>query len=88
MLKLLCVIGGILFSYAAIPQMIKTLKVGRHLGTPKDISAAIFGGTIVMYTYLTASHGWDVFLTINYAIEALSWGVLLFYGLFRAGQKQ
>lgn len=83
MLVSLCVLGGLLFAYAAVPQAIRTLRAGRHLGTPLDISIAVFLGTLVMWVYLTSAHGFDVFLTVNYAVEALSWGVLLFYGVFR-----
>jgi hypothetical protein len=83
MLSFLCILGGLLFAYAAIPQTIKTIRAGKSLGTPNDISIVVLSGTVIMYTYLTAAHGFDIFLTINYVIEALSWGILLFYGVFK-----
>lgn len=80
-LQLLGLVGGSLFAYAAVPQAVRTIRAGKHLGVPLDIAAAIFGGTLAMYGYLHASHGFDWVIAVNYSVEALSWGVLLFYGL-------
>lgn len=82
-LQLLGLAGGSLFAYAAVPQAIRTVRAGRHLGVPLDIACAIFAGTLVMYGYLHAAHGFDWVIAVNYAVEALSWGVLLFYRLRR-----
>jgi hypothetical protein len=82
-IKLLGLIGGSLFAYAAVPQALATVRAGRHLGTPLNIMVPIFLGTVVMYTYLYTSWGFDWVLTVNYVIEAASWAVLLFYRLFR-----
>jgi hypothetical protein len=80
-------LGGSLFAYAAVPQAIRTIRAGRHLGVPLDIALAIFGGTLVMYAYLHASHGFDWVIAVNYAVEAASWGVLLFYRLRPEAQE-
>jgi hypothetical protein len=84
-LQLFGLFAGLLFGYAAVPAAYRTIKAGKHLGAPLDIIVAIFGGTITMYSYLTLAHGFDCVLTVNYAIEAVSWGILLFYRLFRRG---
>lgn len=83
LLQVLGLIGGAFFAYAAVPQAIKTVRAGKHLGTPIDIIVTIFIGTITMYSYLHATRGFDWVLAFNYTIEAVSWGVLLFYRLFR-----
>lgn len=83
LIQILGLIGGVLFGYAAVPQAIRTIKSGRHLGTPLDIIVTIFTGTLVMYTYLYLAYGFNWVLTVNYSVEASSWGVLLFYRLFR-----
>jgi|SRR5712692_3488580 len=75
--------GGSLFAYAAVPQAIRTIRAGRHLGVPLDLVAAILGGTVAMYGYLTWTRGFDWVLAVNYSVEAASWGVLGFYRLFR-----
>jgi hypothetical protein len=79
MLQLAGLLGGAMFAYAAVPAAFRTIRAGRHLGTPLDIIAAIFLGTVTMFAYLTAAHGFDWVLAVNYSIEALSWGVLLWY---------
>lgn len=82
-LEIFGLFAGACFGYAAVPAAWRTVRAGKHLGTPLDIILAIFGGTILMYAYLTAAHGFDWVLTTNYSVEAASWGVLLFYRLFR-----
>jgi len=81
MIKALGLIGGVLFAYAAVPQALRTMKARRHLGTPLSIAAAIFFGTVFMYSYLYLSHGFDWIITVNYSVEALSWAVLIYYAL-------
>ncbi len=83
LLQVFGLLGGALFAYAAVPQAIRTVRAGKHLGTPLDIIVTIFVGTLTMYGYLFAAHGFDPVLTVNYSVEALSWGVLLFYRLRR-----
>lgn len=84
-LQALGLFGGALFAWAAVPQAIRTIKARKHLGTPFSIIAAIFFGTIVMYSYLHATRGFDWVLAVNYSIEALSWGVLLGFYIREAG---
>lgn len=81
LLKLLGLLGGLIFAYAAVPSAVRTLRARRHLGTPVGISLAVFVGTVVMYSYLFLAHGFDWVLTVNYSVEAASWAVLLWYGL-------
>lgn len=76
-------VGGSLFAYAAVPQAVRTIRAGKHLGTPVDIILTIFLGTITMYSYLYLTRGFDWVLAVNYSIEASSWGVLLAYWIFR-----
>jgi len=83
MLALLGLIAGSLFAYAGVPAAVRTVRAGKQLGTPLDIIVAIFLGTIIMYSYLTIRNGFDWVLVLNYGIECLSWGVLLYYGIFK-----
>lgn len=83
MMTIVALVAGSLFAYAAVPTMFRTMRAGKHLGTPLDIIVAIFMGTILMYSYLFFRVGFDLVLAINYGVEALSWGVLLYYRLFR-----
>jgi len=76
-------LAGCFFAYAAVPQAIRTVRAGKHLGTPLDIIVAIFTGTLGMYSYLYATRGFDWVIAVNYSVEALSWGVLLYYAAFR-----
>jgi hypothetical protein len=79
--KLLGLLGGFCFAYAAVPQAIRSLRARKHLGTPVSISLAILAGTFAMYGYLYLAHGFDWVIAVNYSVEALSWAVLLFFGL-------
>lgn len=83
MFNLLGLLAGFLFAYAAVPQAIKTINQGRSLGTPLSIILSVFGGTILMYVYLLLLHGFNWVLALVYGVEALSWGILLFYKLYR-----
>jgi len=83
-LPLLGLIAGAFFAYAAVPAALRTLRAGKHLGTPLDIIVTIFLGTLLMFSYLTLAYGFNWVLALNYTIEALSWGTLLFYRLFRS----
>lgn len=79
MISLLGIVAGAFFAYAAVPQAIRTIRAGKHLGTPVDLAAIIFIGTLLMWSYLFLTYGFNLILTINYAVEAWSWGVLLWY---------
>lgn len=81
--NILGLLGGVFFAYAAVPQAVRTIRAGRHLGTPVSIAVAIVAGTILSYSYLRLAHGFDWIITVNYSVEALSWAVLLFYAVFR-----
>lgn len=73
--------AGTFFAYAAVPAAIRTVRAGKHLGTPPDIISAVLLGTVTMYSYLLIAHGFDWVLAVNYAVEAASWTVLLVYWL-------
>lgn len=77
-------VAGALFAYAAVPQAIRTIRAGKHLGTPPDLAFVILTGTLLMACYLFAAHGFDWVIAVNYSIEALSWGVLLGYWAVRS----
>ena len=79
MIQLLGILGGMLFAYAGVPSAIATIKVGKSIGVPILTAWLIFLGTIFLYAYLFLSYGFDLVLTINYSIEALSWGVIIKY---------
>ena len=87
MIQLLGVIGGILFAYAGVPSAIATIKAGKSIGVPILTALLIFFGTIFLYAYLFLSYGFDLVLTINYTIEALSWGVIIKYHYFERKVK-
>ena len=70
-------------AYAAAPTAIKTIRAKKSLGTPVDLSAVVLAGTVVSYFYLLFSYGFDWLITVNYGAGAVSWSVLLLYGVFR-----
>ena len=79
MISLLGIVAGAFFAYAAVPQALRTIKAGKHLGTPIDLAIVIFLGTILMAAYLFFSYGFNLILAVNYTVEAWSWGVLIWY---------
>ena len=62
-----------------VPAAYKTIRAGKSLGTPISIAWMIFLGSIFMYSYLTLTYGFDIIITLNYSIEAVSWGILVLY---------
>jgi hypothetical protein len=84
---LLGIIGGLLFSYAAFPAAVRTIKAGHTLGTPKDISLVVCLGTVVQYVYLLLSYGFNLLLFCNYLVGFICWSILLFYGVFKSASK-
>jgi hypothetical protein len=87
MIKLLGLLGGICFAYCGVPAAYVTARAGRSIGTPISIAWMIFLGAVFMYSYLTASYGFDAILTVNYSIEALSWALIVFYHYFPRRQE-
>ncbi len=83
-ISLLGLLGNGLFVYAAMPEAIRTIKAGKALATPLDLIVTVMLGFIVMYTYTFLKSGWDMIFAINYGIQALIWGILLYYRLFRS----
>lgn len=82
LLKILGLVGGFCFAYCGVPAAYATWKIGKSIGTPLSVAWMILVGSIAMYSYLTVKHGFDAILTINYSVEALSWGVIVFYSHF------
>lgn len=82
-LELFGLLAGFLFAYAAVPTTIRTIRAGKHLGTPLDIIVAILAGTVTMYSYLLISYGFNWVLALNYTVELVSWAILLAYRLWR-----
>jgi len=80
--KLLGVLGGFCFGYCGVPAAYQTFKAGKSVGTPVSIAWMIFLGAIFMYSYLFLNYGFDLILTINYLVEALSWGLIVYYHYF------
>lgn len=72
-------LAGFCFAYCGVPAAWATIKAGRSIGTPVSIAWMIVLGTISMYTYLTVLHGFDPILTLNYSVEGLSWGTIVWY---------
>lgn len=85
-LSIIGLIGGACFAWAAVPTAIKVLKLGHNPGVPKLMAWLIFSGTIFIYSYLFLKFflvsGVDKILTLNYSVEATSWGIILFYTYF------
>lgn len=87
MTKLLVIIAGLCFGYAAVPSAWACMKLGKNPGIPILTAWMVFVGVITMYAYLLVqfmlpAHHIDIFLTVNYIVEALSWGVILWYNYF------
>ena len=83
MLSLLGLLGGILFAAAALPATIRTIKAGKSLGTPVDISFVVCLGTVVQYVYLLLSYGFSWVLFVNYLVGFVCWVILLYFGVFK-----
>lgn len=80
--KILGLLGGFCFGYCGIPASYATIKAKKSIGTPISIAWMIFLGSIFMYSYLFRTYGFDLLLTFNYGIEALSWGIIVYYHYF------
>jgi hypothetical protein len=78
-IKLLGIIGGILFCCCGVPAAYKTFIAKKSIGTPVSIAWMIALGSIFMYAYLILTYGFDVILTLNYSIEAISWLTIVYY---------
>ena len=78
-LQLLGIFGGFCFAYCGVPTAWATVKAGKSLGTPLSVAWMIFLGALTMFTYLYLRYGFNWILTLNYVIEAISWGVVVFY---------
>ena len=84
MLVLLGVLAGACFGLCGVPAAIRCFRVGNANGIPHTTALLIFSGALFMYFYLLVTYGWNVLLFINYAVEILSWGVVLWYHVWPA----
>lgn len=82
LVQLLGIVGGLCFAYCGVPTAIATLRAKKSVGTPVSVAWMIFLGAITMYSYLLGTYGFDLLLAINYAVEAASWGIVVFYHYF------
>lgn len=87
MTKFLGLLGSVCFGFCGIPASFATLKQGKSVGTPISIAWMIFLGSIFMYSYLYRSYGFDLLLALNYGIEVLSWGLIVYYHYFPRKQQ-
>jgi len=71
--------GGGAFAFAAVPAAIATIRAGQSIGTPISAAWAIFLGCVLLYTYLTGLHGFDLILTATYGIETASWATIIWF---------
>ena len=82
MIEFLGIAGGAAFAFAAVPAAATTFRQGRTMGTPVSIAWAIFAGCILLYSYLTAKHGFDIILALVYGVETASWSVIIWFHYF------
>lgn len=78
----LAIVGGACFAFCGVPTAWATFRKGRSVGTPASVAWAILLGAIVMYAYLYLSYGFNALLALNYAVEAGSWGIIVWYHYF------
>lgn len=76
-------LGNILFIYSALPELIRTIKAGKALGSPLDLILTICLGMVTMWCYTYLSRGFDWILVLNYGIQFIIWSGLLYYRLFK-----
>lgn len=79
LLSLVGLLGGVCFAYCGVPTAWRTARSGRSIGTPVSVAWMIFLGGILMYYYLTAAHGFDPILAVNYGVEIASWAVVVWF---------
>ena len=79
MIKLLAILGGILFSIGVYPTAIKTIRNGKSIGTPVSTAYLIIFGCLCLYFYTLLQYGFDAFLFITYFLEIIGWGIIVVY---------
>jgi len=79
LLSIIGLLGGFCFAYCGVPAAWATIRAGKSIGTPVTIAWMIAAGTILMYTYLFTLYGFNPVLTVNYAVEGLSWTIIVWY---------
>lgn len=85
MTYILGLLGGACFAYCGVPTALATYRAKKSQGTPVSIAWMISLGSVFMYSYLIRSYGFDLILTLNYAVELVSWGTIVYFHYF--GQK-
>ena len=80
--SLLGILGGLCFAWCGVPAAYLTFKARRSVGTSIFSSWMIVLGSIFMYLYLNARYGFNLLLTVNYFMQLISWGIIIFYHYF------
>jgi len=71
-------VGGFCFAYCGVPAAYATIRGGRAVA-PLSVAGMIFVGALTMYGYLLGTYGFNWLLAVNYAVEAVSWGIVCAY---------
>ena len=82
LISIVGILGGFCFAYCGVPAAWTAWKLKRNPGIPISTAWMITLGGILMYTYLTVKNGFDWILLINYTIETLSWGLIVWLTYF------
>ena len=77
-IQIVGLLGGLCFAYCGVPAAYQAIKQG-FTQTPVIVAWMICIGGVLMYVYLTAQHGIDWVITINYTVEVVSWAIVVFY---------
>lgn len=76
-------LGNILFIYSALPEVVRTIKAGKALGSPLDLILTICLGMLAMGLYTYLSRGFDLILVLNYGLQFILWSILLYFRIFK-----
>lgn len=76
--KFLGILGGICFGFCGVPAALASYKA-KAPAAPLSVTAFICTGGVAMFSYLFLTYGFDLLLTLNYAVEVGSWGIILYY---------
>jgi len=82
MLEFIGLLAGLLFSFSSIPMTYKTIKIGRVDFVPFLTIISVWGGAILMFTYLVAKNGLDYIVCFDYILTIIGWSIVLFYKIF------
>lgn len=81
-IRLLGMFAATMFALAGVPPAWAVWKAkAQPYAALTRTAAMILAGCLTMYGYLLACYGFDWILAANYAVETVSWGVVLWYSL-------